>query len=713
MSIEVIEVESSGLSGIETVEVRQGPAGEAGLSVSTSIWEYKAKTSATSGYPGDGKILWNNATQTSATSLLFSHLTDNSSDIELILGFIEVGQQIFIQDQDESANFQIWDVTGTPTVTGANTTTAYYTFPVTLSSSGGTGTTGFANNHSILAGLACAVVTAAAIRAAVPNMVEVASPVNDDMIQRVGGSWVTRTIAQVRTALGLGSAAYTASTAYATAAQGTTANAALPRSGGVMTGYIGMGGNSLYDLNDLTPTSGTASYLPAVGGTLAKTSDITGTNSGTNTGDETGARIAALITAASGKTTPVDADELPIADSAASFGLKKVTFANLWAWVKAKIESVTLSTISVRGNATFDTNTLFVDAVNNRVGVGTVSPQGSLHIIGASSNDQLRLERTGSAAGYGTLYSNANEALGFIDQAGNYQFVVRQTTGNMGVGTFTPANKLGVMGAASVGITYSDIAAPTSGMIIEGNVGIGNTSPSEKLDVTGNIKLSGNIELGHASDTTLSRSAAGKLAVEGVDVVSTAGTQTIAGAKTFSGQTELTGQAATNSTSAMTRALTDTRAGRIFYLIESGLTSSNSTSVVLSATSVVLPAGTYCYKCSSLTETVSTTAGMSSYISGLTASARLHKNIIYAAQDKFGTGVAFRRGNCRDDFDGTFGQAFEDASATLLSLYMSGDGYFTIASDMTLQYAVSQRTTTDAANPAYIRSAIAEFTKIY
>ena len=37
----------------------------------------------------------------------------------------------------------------------------------------------------------------------------------------------------------------------------------------------------------------------------------------------------------------------------------------------------------------------------------------------------------------------------------------------------------------------------------------------------------GTIELGHATDTTLSRSAAGVLAVEGVDVVTTSGTQTL------------------------------------------------------------------------------------------------------------------------------------------------------------------------------------------
>jgi hypothetical protein len=36
-----------------------------------------------------------------------------------------------------------------------------------------------------------------------------------------------------------------------------------------------------------------------------------------------------LGTAATSKTTPVDADEIPITDSAASFGLKKLTFANL------------------------------------------------------------------------------------------------------------------------------------------------------------------------------------------------------------------------------------------------------------------------------------------------------------------------------------------------------------------------------------------------
>lgn len=52
------------------------------------------------------------------------------------------------------------------------------------------------------------------------------------------------TAADARTNLGLGSAATTASTAYATAAQGTTADAALPKAGGTMTGSLTIGDGS-------------------------------------------------------------------------------------------------------------------------------------------------------------------------------------------------------------------------------------------------------------------------------------------------------------------------------------------------------------------------------------------------------------------------------------------------------------------------------------
>ncbi len=73
----------------------------------------------------------------------------------------------------------------------------------------------------------------------------------------------------------LGTAAFTATTAYATAAQGTTADAALPKAGGTMTGPITT--NSTFDGVDiatrdavLTSTTTTANAaLPKAGGTMS------------------------------------------------------------------------------------------------------------------------------------------------------------------------------------------------------------------------------------------------------------------------------------------------------------------------------------------------------------------------------------------------------------------------------------------------------------
>jgi len=67
--------------------------------------------------------------------------------------------------------------------------------------------------------------------------------------------------------------------------------------------------------------------------------------------------------------------------------------------VSSSLTSVgTLSTLTVSGNLTVDTNTLVVDATNNRVGVGTVSPASALEVNGAV--------RTGADASSVSLYTN-------------------------------------------------------------------------------------------------------------------------------------------------------------------------------------------------------------------------------------------------------------------------------------------------------------------
>ncbi len=71
------------------------------------------------------------------------------------------------------------------------------------------------------------------------------------------------------------------------------------------------------------------------------------------------------------------------------------------------------------GDVNFDSNTLFVDASANAVGIGTNSPQNDvsgLHISVAASTDQLYLERTGSGTGRYYL-GTSNNSFFIVDDA--------------------------------------------------------------------------------------------------------------------------------------------------------------------------------------------------------------------------------------------------------------------------------------------------------
>ena len=91
--------------------------------------------------------------------------------------------------------------------------------------------------------------------------------------------------------------------------------------------------------------------------------------------------------------------------------------------------------------------------------------------------------------------------------------------------TFLPLGDTTTGDAAAVGYTAVE------GLILTGQGSTGDITIKNDADAvaayiptgTTNLAIVGNIELGHATDTTLSRSAAGKLAVEGIDVMSIVG----------------------------------------------------------------------------------------------------------------------------------------------------------------------------------------------
>ena len=137
------------------------------------------------------------------------------------------------------------------------------------------------------------------------------------------------------------------------------------------------------------------------------------------------------------------------------------------------------------------------------VGIGTTNPTGKLHVVSSVAGETvLRTDGTN-----GTLFSvvddlsdslmSVNNSAGlpvlevFADdrvvagQYGSGDFVL--INNKVGLGTSNPANKLTVIGAASIGSSTYNVAAPSNGLIVEGNVGIGTTNPSYKLDVSASV----------------------------------------------------------------------------------------------------------------------------------------------------------------------------------------------------------------------------------
>ena len=113
----------------------------------TPVMKYKARdNSLFTPPPSDGYIVWNNATQISATHLFISMMSVDNFDLDLIWSSAVVNNKIFIQDSSNSNNRQTWQITA---ITAGSHTLGYWDFAVTLVDSSGTGTTGFSNNHEL------------------------------------------------------------------------------------------------------------------------------------------------------------------------------------------------------------------------------------------------------------------------------------------------------------------------------------------------------------------------------------------------------------------------------------------------------------------------------------------------------------------------------------------------------------------------------------
>jgi len=184
--------------------------------------------------------------------------------------------------------------------------------------------------------------------------------------------------------------------------------------------------------------------------------------------------------------------------------------------------SIAATTLTASGDANFDSGTLFVDSTNNRVGVGTASPESILHLNPGT-------DLTPDANGVGHLMIDGNGYTSFLTMDGTATWIGNNSngralilatdetarltvlgTGNVGIGTTSPASKLhivdsgealrmersgydtyGFQHSAGNGIEFRNFTDTRTELYFDGagQLGIGNTAPETPLTIVAANRL--------------------------------------------------------------------------------------------------------------------------------------------------------------------------------------------------------------------------------
>lgn len=251
--------------------------------------------------------------------------------------------------------------------------------------------------------------------------------------------------------------------------------------GGAVDSVNGETGVVVLDTSDIDPTTNRNYVTDAQQIVIQNTS-------GTNTGDsstpaETTTTIGALINSATSKTTPVDADQLGLMDSAASNILKKLSWANVKATLKTYFDTLYAAIVHthVIGDVTNLQSTIdakVADSITD--GVTTIAPSQNVVF------DQLALKQP--------LDSDLTTIAGLTATTNNF-----------------------IVSVASAWASRTPSQAKTALSLVKGDVGLGN------VDNTSDA----NKPVSTAQQTALN------LKANDADVVHDTGNETVDGVKTF------------------------------------------------------------------------------------------------------------------------------------------------------------------------------------
>ena len=245
---------------------------------------------------------------------------------------------------------------------------------------------------------------------------------------------------------------------------------------------------------------------------------------------------------------------------------------------------VSAASLSVTGDATFDINTLFVDSLNNRVGIGTATPSDTLSVNGAlylsqasapaSTTDRL-YNTSGSLFWAGNIIGGATTGNWVTDGTNAWR-----AAGNVGIGTTTPDSKLTVIGDG-----YFDGNITTSGLTATGTANITGLTTTGNLWVTGSSTLT-NFTAGNSTTTNATSTNSFATNLSATNGVFTNATSTNAtSTNLFVTNLSATNSSLTNATSTsffsdvgrLTTGIIDTLTGTTATITELNITNATST----------------------------------------------------------------------------------------------------------------------------------------
>lgn len=182
-------------------------------------------------------------------------------------------------------------------------------------------------------------------------------------------------------------------------------------------------------------------------------------------------------------------------------------------------------------NGTSSQNTSNIFQLGSNVGIGTTSPSAKLQIDAGGNADTYAITRYNNSANVYWdvgVFATSSSAGGkfYIGNAGNNYFIIQNSTGNVGIGTISPIDRLSIDSSTdpvniSIGFTNNKNAlfkfeangqfvmdadnddtsriigfynhAPNTKPVLlltdTGYVGVGIESPSETLDVNGSMRI--------------------------------------------------------------------------------------------------------------------------------------------------------------------------------------------------------------------------------